>query len=69
MCNGKCVFCVCSYEPTVDDIKKLPHFPRSQLKLTRFLGRGAFGEVYEGVAKDILGANTGEVRVAVKVGI
>lgn len=53
----------------MDDIKKLPHFPRSQLKLTRFLGRGAFGEVYEGVAKDILGANTGEVRVAVKVGI
>ena len=55
--------------PTEDDILSLPHFPRDQLRLTKFLGSGAFGEVYEGIARDIMGNNTGESKVAVKVNI
>ena len=35
--------------------------------LTKFLGSGAFGEVFEGVAKNILSENSGETRTAVKV--
>jgi len=31
------------------------------------LGRGAFGEVWEGTAEDIMGPETGIHRVAVKV--
>ncbi|XP_070569168.1 proto-oncogene tyrosine-protein kinase ROS-like [Ptychodera flava] len=44
----------------------LPLFPREKLKLVTFLGSGAFGEVYEGVAMDIVGDNAGETKVAVK---
>ena len=33
----------------------------------RELGRGAFGEVWEGTAEDIMGPGTGTHRVAVKV--
>lgn len=41
------------------------HF-RDQITLINFLGRGAFGEVYEGKAKKI-GANGSDMKVAVKV--
>ncbi|CAH1787938.1 unnamed protein product [Owenia fusiformis] len=51
--------------PNEEDIAALPHFPRHLLSLTKFLGRGAFGEVYEGVAQDINGT-TGLTNVAVK---
>ncbi|XP_041462200.1 proto-oncogene tyrosine-protein kinase ROS-like [Lytechinus variegatus] len=44
----------------------LPIFQRERLKLITFLGSGAFGEVFEGSALDILGSNSGETRVAVK---
>lgn len=44
----------------------LPMFPRERLKLITFLGSGAFGEVFEGSALDILGNGSGEARVAVK---
>ncbi|XP_071506845.1 proto-oncogene tyrosine-protein kinase ROS-like [Diadema antillarum] len=44
----------------------LPIFPRERLKLITFLGSGAFGEVFEGSALDILGSGSGESRVAVK---
>eukprot|EP00057_Strongylocentrotus_purpuratus_P021715 XP_011676189.1 PREDICTED: proto-oncogene tyrosine-protein kinase ROS [Strongylocentrotus purpuratus] len=44
----------------------LPIFQRERLKLITFLGSGAFGEVFEGSALDILGDGTGEARVAVK---
>uniref|UniRef100_A0ABM0LYR5 Proto-oncogene tyrosine-protein kinase ROS-like n=1 Tax=Saccoglossus kowalevskii TaxID=10224 RepID=A0ABM0LYR5_SACKO len=45
---------------------ELPLFPRERLKLVTFLGSGAFGEVFEGLALDIMGDNSGETKVAVK---
>jgi len=59
--------CHCSIIPTDEDIAALPHFRRDQLTLTKFLGSGAFGEVFEGIAKNILTPVSGETRVAVKV--
>jgi len=52
--------------PTDEEIAKLPHIQREQFKLTKFLGSGAFGEVYEGMAQSILG-NEGTTMVAIKV--
>lgn len=43
-------------------IVKIPH--RDQIKLTCFLGSGAFGEVFEGEARNLPG---GQEKVAVKV--
>lgn len=48
-------------------MESLPSFPREDLQLCVFLGSGAFGEVYQGSAKDILGPRTGTQNVAVKV--
>ncbi|XP_038044153.1 proto-oncogene tyrosine-protein kinase ROS-like [Patiria miniata] len=45
---------------------ELPIFPRERLKLITFLGSGAFGEVFEGLALNIHGPDSGEARVAVK---
>ncbi|XP_022081965.1 proto-oncogene tyrosine-protein kinase ROS-like [Acanthaster planci] len=45
---------------------ELPIFPRERLKLITFLGSGAFGEVFEGLALNIHGPDSGETRVAVK---
>ena len=53
--------------PTDSDIAALPHFRRDQLMLPKFVGSGAFGEVFEGVAKNILDDNSGKTKVAVKV--
>lgn len=53
--------------PTDEGIAALPHFNREDLSLTKFLGSGAFGEVYEGTANNILSSNSGETKVAVKV--
>ncbi|CAI9545863.1 unnamed protein product [Staurois parvus] len=47
-------------------MENLPNFPRENLTLSDFLGSGAFGEVYEGTAKEILGPGTGTSKVAVK---
>ncbi|GFN97601.1 tyrosine-protein kinase receptor [Plakobranchus ocellatus] len=55
-----------SIQCTDEEIAKLPHFSRSQLVLTMYLGGGAFGEVYEGLARNILGDGSGETRCAVK---
>ncbi|XP_064342815.1 proto-oncogene tyrosine-protein kinase ROS isoform X2 [Camelus dromedarius] len=52
--------------PTQEEIESLPAFPRERLSLRLLLGSGAFGEVYEGTAVDILGAGSGETKVAVK---
>ncbi|XP_048210595.1 proto-oncogene tyrosine-protein kinase ROS isoform X2 [Perognathus longimembris pacificus] len=52
--------------PTQEEIERLPTFPREKLTLRVLLGSGAFGEVYEGTAIDILGAGSGEIKVAVK---
>ena len=53
--------------PTQEEIESLPAFPREKLTLRLLLGSGAFGEVYEGVAVDVLGVGSGETKVAVKV--
>lgn len=53
--------------PTQEEIENLPAFPREKLSLRLLLGSGAFGEVYEGTAVDILGVGSGEIKVAVKV--
>ncbi|XP_064629628.1 proto-oncogene tyrosine-protein kinase ROS-like isoform X2 [Lineus longissimus] len=52
--------------PSEEEIAKLPHFRRDQLTLTHFLGSGAFGEVFEGLATNILAIDSGETKVAVK---
>uniref|UniRef100_UPI00398EDE67 proto-oncogene tyrosine-protein kinase ROS-like n=1 Tax=Pristiophorus japonicus TaxID=55135 RepID=UPI00398EDE67 len=52
--------------PTQVELESLPLFPREKLTLQNFLGSGAFGEVFEGKAEDILGPGSGDVRVAVK---
>ncbi|XP_060046544.1 proto-oncogene tyrosine-protein kinase ROS [Erinaceus europaeus] len=52
--------------PTQEEIESLPVFPREKLTLRLLLGSGAFGEVYEGTAIDILGVGSGETKVAVK---
>ncbi|KAK1171236.1 hypothetical protein AOXY_G5984 [Acipenser oxyrinchus oxyrinchus] len=52
--------------PTESERNSLPGFPRERLRLCYLLGRGAFGEVYEGIALDILGKGSGETKVAVK---
>ena len=57
-----------SISATTDDISAMPHYSRDELCLTKFLGRGAFGEVYEGIAPDIVAEGNTSTRVAVKVG-
>ncbi|KAM8952993.1 proto-oncogene tyrosine-protein kinase ROS [Pelodytes ibericus] len=52
--------------PTQTEMQTLPQFPREKLTLCVFLGSGAFGEVYEGNAEDILGPETGITKVAIK---
>ncbi|NXX32476.1 ROS1 kinase, partial [Nicator chloris] len=52
--------------PSQAEIESLPAFPRDKLNLHKLLGSGAFGEVYEGTAVDILGDDSGESKVAVK---
>ncbi|NXX83464.1 ROS1 kinase, partial [Urocolius indicus] len=52
--------------PSQVEIESLPAFPRDKLILRKLLGSGAFGEVYEGTAVDILAGASGESKVAVK---
>ncbi|NXW02201.1 ROS1 kinase, partial [Fregetta grallaria] len=52
--------------PSQAEIESLPAFPRDKLNLHKLLGSGAFGEVYEGTAADILADGSGESKVAVK---
>ncbi len=58
---------VFSIVPTDEDIASLPHFGRDHLQLTKFLGSGAFGEVFEGLANNIVTDDSGDTKVAVKV--
>jgi proto-oncogene tyrosine-protein kinase ROS len=53
--------------PTDADIAALPHFRRDQLTLSKFLGSGAFGEVFQGIATNIISEESGDTSVAVKV--
>lgn len=47
------------------DKNELPSIKREQITLTKRLGSGAFGEVFEGKVKDIIRGET-EIRVAIK---
>jgi len=60
-------WCCSAATLTVEDVASLRHFSRDQIKLTMFLGSGAFGEVFEGVATNILSETSGCTKVAVKV--
>jgi hypothetical protein len=51
-------------------MKLLPKIKRQHITLTKFLGSGAFGEVFEGLAKGVPGYSDPEgTKVAVKVSI
>lgn len=65
--NKWLVLLFCSTLPSQAEIELLPAFPRDKLNLHKLLGSGAFGEVYEGTAVDILADGSGESKVAVKV--
>ncbi|XKL66587.1 hypothetical protein PGB90_010007 [Kerria lacca] len=49
-----------------DEFAQIPRILREQISLTKFLGSGAFGEVYEGKVKNLLYVNI-ETKVAIKV--
>jgi proto-oncogene tyrosine-protein kinase ROS len=53
--------------PTDEEIALLPHIRRDQITLTKFLGSGAFGEVFEGNARNLANSGGAETRVAIKV--
>jgi len=61
------IICCSAATLTLEDVASLCHFTRDQIKLTMFLGSGAFGEVFEGVATNIFSENSGNTKVAVKV--
>ncbi|XP_023241650.1 proto-oncogene tyrosine-protein kinase ROS-like [Centruroides sculpturatus] len=52
--------------PTDEELAMLPQIRREQIILTKFLGSGAFGEVFEGIAHDLNGENEPPVKVAIK---
>ncbi|XP_003375286.1 putative kinase domain protein [Trichinella spiralis] len=49
-----------------EDLNSLPHIPRSCISIVRELGRGAFGEVYEGLAYNLPKFGPKSLPVAVK---
>ncbi len=51
------------------ELALLPHIRFEDLLITKFLGRGAFGEVFEGTACNLPGSNQYHTKVAVKVRI
>jgi proto-oncogene tyrosine-protein kinase ROS len=53
--------------PTDEEIALLPHIRRDQITLTKFLGSGAFGEVFEGNARNLANSEGAETKVAIKV--
>lgn len=55
-----------THGPLTDtDIALLPQIRREQITMTSFLGSGAFGEVYEGIVKNV-SIDDDEARVAIK---
>lgn len=48
-----------------EEFSQIPRVQREQIGLTKFLGSGAFGEVYEGKVKNLLYANI-DTKVAIK---
>ncbi|KAJ8678681.1 hypothetical protein QAD02_014468 [Eretmocerus hayati] len=55
---------VAAIEADMDD-SLLPKIPREQISLSKFLGRGAFGEVFQGVIKDVEGPGS-KTPIAIK---
>lgn len=49
------------------ELALLPHIRFEDLLITKFLGRGAFGEVFEGSTCNLPGSNQYHTKVAVKV--
>lgn len=49
---------------TDSDIASLPQIKREQLSIDEFLGSGAFGEVYEGIVRNV---DESDIKVAIKV--
>ncbi|XP_014249043.1 proto-oncogene tyrosine-protein kinase ROS [Cimex lectularius] len=47
-------------------VSLLPHLRRDQITLSKFLGSGAFGEVFEGQARNLPNSESDITRVAVK---
>ncbi|XP_023240042.1 proto-oncogene tyrosine-protein kinase ROS-like [Centruroides sculpturatus] len=52
--------------PPDEELTGSQQIRREQIMLTKFLGSGAFGEVFEGIAHELMGEGTPPVRVAVK---
>lgn len=52
--------------PSDEDLASLPLIEKDQIILTKFLGSGAFGEVFEGIAQDLGGEGLPPTKVAVK---
>ncbi|VDN07737.1 unnamed protein product [Thelazia callipaeda] len=51
----------------INDLKTIPRVPKNSVSLSRTIGKGGFGEVYEGVACGLPQSPAKAVRVAVKV--
>lgn len=49
---------------TDSDVASLPQIKREQLTMNEFLGSGAFGEVYEGIVRNV---DESDIKVAIKV--
>ncbi|XP_046670760.1 proto-oncogene tyrosine-protein kinase ROS-like isoform X1 [Homalodisca vitripennis] len=64
--NSNALYTAADFIPTDREIALLPHIRRDHITLTKFLGSGAFGEVFEGRAKSVAESPAIETRVAVK---
>ena len=52
--------------PSDEDLEIIPKIKRCQITLTKFLGSGAFGEVYEGQVQDLHSEDGESTKIAVK---
>ena len=50
------------------ELNQIPYVTKEQIKFTKFLGSGAFGEVFEGLAHNLI-PDKSPVKVAVKVNV
>lgn len=69
ICISKLIIIFCSMILIDSDIVVFFYFRRDQLMLIKFLGSGVFGEVFEGVVKNIFDDNLGKIKVVVKVSV
>ena len=52
--------------PTDEELEIIPKIKRCQISLTKFLGSGAFGEVYEGLVQELDSSDGDSSKIAVK---